>query len=579
MKDRGTPGARLDADAELLQAIYQTALLPQNYDALIDAWASRLEEAVETLPEPGEELSDDAPEIDLTQSIRYFQTSMQLLERLDQTSAAGTAAAEAAQLAAPKLVLDPGGNVVWYNGAAARHLDLTRRSNTSNLGLDAAGEERLRARLRDLARGQRVAGGDLPLVLMLHGRQVESALFMIAEQLPQRDGPDLLLLRLAEAGWNERVSGVLQQSFGLTAAETDVVALLCEGLSLAQVAERRERQVSTLRTQLKSALRKTGTRSQPQLVRLCLSLASHIDARAPGASEGREQTLRFQVLPDGRRLPWHEIGAPDGAPVLVLHGMLDGLAFLPAFHTELSRRGLRAIMPERPWFGGAPGSEKRVPDVPAAVAQDVLDLADALGLGELRVLGHMAGALYAFAVAAMAPDRVRGILCVSGGVPIVSASQFRHMSVRQRTVAYTARYAAAALPLLLHAGVRQIEAGGIENFIDALYATSPPDIAAFSDPPIRTAIVAGVRFAVAQGYRAFEVDSYHVVRDWTHLTRASTCPVILLHGRVDPVVSAASVEGFARRLGPRAKAEIVNAAGQTLAYTSPGTICAALTRL
>ncbi len=583
VKDRSSiPLPKLNADLELLQTIYETALIPDNYDDLVDTWSVRLENALAQVEDTDLDGSQDMVTLDLSESIRYLDTSLRLFERLDTARRLEKQTPEAERASLPKLVLDAAGKVVWYNSSALRMFALSRQSTAQTLPMDDTSRRRLESELATL--GQEVErppgplGRHLPLVVLLHPPGDGAQVFMIGQRLAQHGQPDLLVLDQADTGWNEAIEAVLQGSFALSRAETEIVARLAEGETLSQIAKARNRQLSTLRTQLKSVLRKTQTRSQAQLVRLTLSLASHLDASGADLSAS-EAPFQVHTLPDGRNLHFRTMGPPQGAPVMFLHGMLDGLNIGATFLQELTTRNIRLIAPERPWFGAAPGYDVDIPQVPDTLAADLTHLLETHDLNGVRLIGHMAGSVYSFTLAAKAPERVRGVLNVAGGVPIRSLTQFRHMSPRQRTVAYTARFTPKALPLILHAGVRQIESGGVEQFVRALYARSPIDLAAFETPEIGTTIADGVRFAVAQGYRAFEIDSYHVVRDWSARVAASKCPVGLLHGRHDPVVSAASVEAFGRTLGARAQVQIAEDAGQTILFTHPRMVLDALERL
>lgn len=62
-------------------------------------------------------------------------------------------------------------------------------------------------------------------------------------------------------------------AFGLTAAEARVLALLVEGGSIVEVADRLDVAVTTARTHLARLMRKTGSPRQADLVRLALQLA------------------------------------------------------------------------------------------------------------------------------------------------------------------------------------------------------------------------------------------------------------------------------------------------------------------
>ncbi|MBI4061324.1 MAG: helix-turn-helix transcriptional regulator [Elusimicrobia bacterium] len=67
---------------------------------------------------------------------------------------------------------------------------------------------------------------------------------------------------------------VLRRLYFLTDAESRVVEALCSGGTLAEIAARLGVSETTVRTQLQSVFRKTGTARQPDLVKLVLSLSS-----------------------------------------------------------------------------------------------------------------------------------------------------------------------------------------------------------------------------------------------------------------------------------------------------------------
>ncbi|MCG7361974.1 helix-turn-helix transcriptional regulator [Roseomonas sp. ACRSG] len=73
--------------------------------------------------------------------------------------------------------------------------------------------------------------------------------------------------------------GQIVQLFGLSPSEAEVAVALASGLSPEDIARERAVQVNTIRGQIKSAMFKTGTRRQGELIRLLLSLPR----LAPGA--------------------------------------------------------------------------------------------------------------------------------------------------------------------------------------------------------------------------------------------------------------------------------------------------------
>jgi pimeloyl-ACP methyl ester carboxylesterase len=114
----------------------------------------------------------------------------------------------------------------------------------------------------------------------------------------------------------------------------------------------------------------------------------------------------------------YEIGGPaDGAPVLLLHGWPDDPRTYDRIVPALQAAGFHTFVPYLRGFGPTtfrPGQIIRSGEM-VAMAQDALDLADALGLEKFAVVGHDWGARIAYALAILAPDRVTKIAAMSVG--------------------------------------------------------------------------------------------------------------------------------------------------------------------
>lgn len=97
-----------------------------------------------------------------------------------------------------------------------------------------------------------------------------------------------------------------------------------------------------------------------------------------------------------------------GPLVLCLHGFPDSAYTWDALLPELAAAGYRAVAPFL--RGYAPTQVPTDGDYGAAtLGLDVLALADALGEKQFFIVGHDWGAITAYATAAYAPQRVRGI--------------------------------------------------------------------------------------------------------------------------------------------------------------------------
>lgn len=111
---------------------------------------------------------------------------------------------------------------------------------------------------------------------------------------------------------------------------------------------------------------------------------------------------RIVRIGDGRRVAVEQRGDPAGRPVFLLHGT-PGSRLGPAPRTSvLYRMGVRLITFDRPGYGD---SDRKPGRTVSAVAADVADIADALGIGRFAVVGRSGGAPHALACAALLPDR------------------------------------------------------------------------------------------------------------------------------------------------------------------------------
>jgi pimeloyl-ACP methyl ester carboxylesterase len=126
--------------------------------------------------------------------------------------------------------------------------------------------------------------------------------------------------------------------------------------------------------------------------------------------------MRFVTTPI-LRAAYEEGGPENGPPVLLLHGWPDDARTYDAIAPALQKAGFRTVVPWLRGFGQTSflsGETMRSGEM-VAMAQDALDLADALGLKKFAVVGHDWGARIAYALAAIAPERLTQIVAMSVG--------------------------------------------------------------------------------------------------------------------------------------------------------------------
>jgi pimeloyl-ACP methyl ester carboxylesterase len=108
-------------------------------------------------------------------------------------------------------------------------------------------------------------------------------------------------------------------------------------------------------------------------------------------------------------------GAANGRPVVLLHGFPYDVRTYDAVAPALAEAGCRVIVPYLRGYGLTRFLSATTPrsGQQAALGHDLLTLLDALGIGQAVVAGYDWGGRAACIVAALWPERVRGL--VSGG--------------------------------------------------------------------------------------------------------------------------------------------------------------------
>jgi pimeloyl-ACP methyl ester carboxylesterase len=111
-----------------------------------------------------------------------------------------------------------------------------------------------------------------------------------------------------------------------------------------------------------------------------------------------------------------EAGPVNGPPVILLHGWPYDVHAFDAVAPILAGKGLRVIVPYLRGYGLTRflSADTLRNGEPAALAQDLVDLMDALKIRRALLGGFDWGARTADIVAALWPDRVQGLVSVSG---------------------------------------------------------------------------------------------------------------------------------------------------------------------
>ena len=271
-------------------------------------------------------------------------------------------------------------------------------------------------------------------------------------------------------------------------------------------------------------------------------------------------------LADGQRMQWWEGGAPDGVPIFFLHGCPDTRHAAYAGDAAARRTGVRLIAVNRPGYG----TSDAYASTQLSVADDVVAVADQLGIGSFAVLGMSIGGPYALACAARHPDRVTavGVAASPGSVPELDPPIHRD-DLGPEELAFFARLATLppddaveAMRSDFQAYVAQLDPADTDDTALAqrfLMELDPRDAEAISRPgPVVDGRALGADAAIAAAVREALTNPAGYLRDaaisfrsWHFRPERITCPVLLWYGDSDANASPRNGHWLAERI-PRA---------------------------
>lgn len=265
-----------------------------------------------------------------------------------------------------------------------------------------------------------------------------------------------------------------------------------------------------------------------------------------------DQTIRLE---SGRTVGFADHGRPGDTAVLWCHGG-PGSRLEPGYVAPAARdAGLRLVGIDRPGYGLSDVQPGRTIGgwVPEALA-----VADHLGIDRFVTVGISTGGAFALAVAALAPERVLGV------VPCCSMTDMRCAPARA-TVSFPHAGAVWDAPDRAGAMAAAVASHGEDGSKILEAAEGPPlppsDLAMLIDHPWRRHWMAAVPAMFAQGVAGYTDDRLADGPGWVTFDVAGiTCPVIVLHGAADVIADVVHARHTAS-IVPGAELRVVDGLG------------------
>jgi pimeloyl-ACP methyl ester carboxylesterase len=278
-------------------------------------------------------------------------------------------------------------------------------------------------------------------------------------------------------------------------------------------------------------------------------------------------------------IAYQETGPVDGPPVILLHGWPSDPHDWNSVVPPLAADGCRVLVPWLRGFGptrfldpGTPRSGQQ-----AALGSDVRDLMDALGIERALLAGYDWGGRGACVAAALWPERVRGLVSITGyniqniptaGRPGPAAQEHRHWyqwyfhTERGRAGLQQNRRDIVRLLWQLWSPNWQFDDATLDATVKSF------DNQDFVDVTIQSY---RHRYGNAPGDRTLDTLERRLAE-----RPSITVPTIVLHGACDGVGPAEQSEAHARHFTARYERRVIPLAGHFLSRETPDAVVQAV---
>lgn len=432
----------------------------------------------------------------------HYQAVEGLLDRLGSPSSVHEVDAVIEQSEGPAMVLTPRLRVLLINDRGREEFGCEQGVLANLDWLEAPARNALAA----FARGGMEHSNHRYAVARMIG---EGAAPSLVECFPLRAPATNswnLVVRKLQLVWRDEMDTMLAEGFDLTDAEIAVCRLLLDGCSIRDIARQRGTSEGTARNQLKTVFSKTEVSSQGNLIRLLAMLANSAPAKDRGSQMtwsdpfGRERVLHDS---DGLRIAYTWMGAADGAPAMLLHGIANGFLYPPEFEAALQRCGIRLFVPHRPGCGHS----DRAPnlDLSTQMERSVLALAQHLRIDRFPVLTVSSSTIPAIRLAASDANPFSAIIATGRFLPFTKA-RLERMNRKTRTLIWAACNAPWLARVFARMGYRQMQQQGPDWFIDQCFETLPFDRETAYRPEMLPLFRNACAFSFLQGPDSFFED-------------------------------------------------------------------------
>lgn len=494
----------------------------------------------------------------------YIEDIQDLLDKLIDPKEINPVDRAVSEVSAAAMVVTPRGIVVAANAAAKERFHATKGQLNRFAWLDPVSASDFDA-VRDSA--QAMTNHKNAVVRTCDERNANG----LAEvyTLPAEDcGQHHLVIRALETHWAPAVDVILKDAFKMTAAEREVSRALYETRDTAQIAKTRNTTPQTIRTQIRTILRKTETSSQVDLIRLIGLLnarASHGQLREKAAWQDPWKNYRIIRRPDGKRLAFSWTGAKNGVPALIVHGTAQGYCLGEQVENRLKSAGICLYAVIRPGF--ADSESCPATDFLSQQADAIGWFIDTLDLQGVPAIGIGNGSASLYYLAAKRPGLLSRLL-VTGLLKPYSEQSIDRFTPTQKVLIKLLRYAPKTSETLGRVCYRYVQQKGVDWYLDRGWNDVPEVRKTFENPEIMPYIRSGCELTLTTDVRGYLREA---LTQWDlnpKIVESVSCPIFHMHGKHDRSVTVEEAAELEKKLHNFTSEEVPDA-GYFLPYEKP----------
>lgn len=394
--------------------------------------------------------------------------------------------------------------------------------------------------------------------------------------------PNRFLVREISTVWSENLQTFLGQQYGLSSAEIDLFSAMISGTSFGEIARNVSKSIETIKSQSKSIYHKLQVTNREEAILLALHsqflLSEYAGADASGRLGKNKNTFD---IGDGKTIYYTERGAAKGTKFLYLHGMLQGHAFGSPMEHELEKAGLTAICIDRLGYGRS-SSPKSADSVLEEWVEAFPKILDQLGVYSLLIVSQGTGAIYASTAADKYPDRVNGILSISGGIPETEDINSSALPTLFRAIIAAAQSSKTVLKFYIYSVAKFLRyERNMTRLMVKTYSSSKPDKAALELPWVMENLKTGMRLALnntLDGVISDATNAWTKREHWISMSKKTSFnkKMHYLVGEQDNIILSKRVEQYAMQ-SPRLSVSVIPGGGHLIQQTHSEAVVEAIT--